>query len=58
MFVCLNGSLCWLDVQVEELVRRSFLPEEEMQSIMFIRQMEKLGSLPACRRPADATSHG
>ncbi|XP_060933341.1 spatacsin [Limanda limanda] len=40
---------------VEELSRRSYFSEEEMQSVMFIRQMEKLGSVFPSRRPADAT---
>ncbi|XP_076588606.1 spatacsin isoform X2 [Chaetodon auriga] len=42
---------------VEELSGQSYFPEEEMQSVAFMREMEKLGRLPASRRPADATSH-
>ncbi|KAM4619363.1 spatacsin isoform 2-T2 [Polymixia lowei] len=34
---------------VEELSRRSYFSEEEMQRVAFIREMEKLGSLPATR---------
>uniref|UniRef100_UPI0037E77A2A spatacsin n=1 Tax=Semicossyphus pulcher TaxID=241346 RepID=UPI0037E77A2A len=41
---------------VEELSGRSYFPEEEMQSVEFIREMEKLGSLPASRCPAKTTS--
>ncbi|CAK6975275.1 LOW QUALITY PROTEIN: spatacsin [Scomber scombrus] len=41
---------------VEELLRRSYFLEEEMQSVEFIRQMEKLGSLPASRCPANTSS--
>ncbi|XP_067446801.1 spatacsin isoform X2 [Thunnus thynnus] len=41
---------------VEELLKRSYFPEEEMKSVEFIREMEKLGSLPASRCPANATS--
>ncbi|KAM8891916.1 spatacsin isoform 5-T5 [Spinachia spinachia] len=40
---------------VAELSGRSCFPEEEMQGVEFIREMEKLGSLPAARCPADAT---
>ncbi|KAM8860537.1 spatacsin [Synchiropus picturatus] len=35
---------------VEELTRRRFFLEEETQSVLFIREMEKLGSLPPSRR--------
>ncbi|GAA6229551.1 spatacsin-like [Lates japonicus] len=41
---------------VEELSRRSYFTEEEMQSVAFIREMERLGSLPASRCPANSTS--
>ncbi|KAM7415261.1 hypothetical protein PAMA_019875 [Pampus argenteus] len=41
---------------VEELSRRSYFPEEEMQSVVFIREMEKLGSLPASHCPANTKS--
>ncbi|XP_059190874.1 spatacsin [Centropristis striata] len=41
---------------VEELSGQSYFPEEEMQSVAFIREMEKLGSLPATRCPANTTS--
>ncbi|XP_056138328.1 spatacsin [Lampris incognitus] len=34
---------------VEELSRRSYFSEEEKQRVMFIREMERLGSLPATR---------
>lgn len=37
------------ELMVEELSSRSYFPEEEMQSVLFIRQMEKLGSQPAVR---------
>ncbi|XP_034031424.1 LOW QUALITY PROTEIN: spatacsin [Thalassophryne amazonica] len=40
---------------VEELSRRSRLPEEELQSVEFIRAMERLGSLPASRCSANTT---
>uniref|UniRef100_A0AAQ4R0Y5 SPG11 vesicle trafficking associated, spatacsin n=1 Tax=Gasterosteus aculeatus aculeatus TaxID=481459 RepID=A0AAQ4R0Y5_GASAC len=40
---------------VEELSGRSCFPEEEMRGVEFIREMERLGSLPAARCPADAT---
>ena len=43
----------WL--QVEELSRQSYFAEEEMQSVTFIRQMEKLGSVFPSRCPADTT---
>lgn len=39
-------------LQVEELSERGFLPEEEKQSVAFIREMEELGSLPASRHAA------
>ncbi|XP_056243814.1 spatacsin isoform X2 [Seriola aureovittata] len=42
---------------VEELSRRSYFPEEEMQSVAFIREMERLGSLPASRCPGSPTAH-
>nr|XP_046249674.1 spatacsin isoform X2 [Scatophagus argus] len=41
---------------VEELSGRGYFPEEEMQSVVFIREMEKFGSLPASRCPANTTS--
>ncbi|XP_041795524.1 spatacsin isoform X2 [Chelmon rostratus] len=41
---------------VAELSGQSCFPEEEMQSVAFMREMEKLGSLPASRCPADTTS--
>ncbi|XP_073327338.1 spatacsin [Pagrus major] len=41
---------------VEELSGRSCFPEEQMQSVAFIKQMEKLGSLPAARCPADSAA--
>ncbi|XP_029909066.1 spatacsin isoform X2 [Myripristis murdjan] len=37
---------------VEELARRSYFSDEEMQSVKFIREMEGLVSLPATRSPA------
>ncbi|XP_056272671.1 spatacsin isoform X1 [Pseudoliparis swirei] len=40
---------------VEELSGRSHFPGEELQSVAFIREMERLGSLPAARRHAEAT---
>jgi len=43
-------------VQVEELSGRRFLPEEEVQSVEFMKQMERLGSLPAARS-AETPSH-
>ncbi|XP_040893537.1 spatacsin isoform X2 [Toxotes jaculatrix] len=42
---------------VEELSRQKYFPEEEMQSVAFIREMERLGSLPTSRCPARSTSH-
>ncbi|KAG8012997.1 Spatacsin [Nibea albiflora] len=42
---------------VEELSGRSYFPEDEMQSVAFIKQMEKLGSQPAARCPAKTTLH-
>ncbi|XP_070763386.1 spatacsin [Enoplosus armatus] len=41
---------------VEELSRRSYFPAEEIQSVAFIREMERLESLPASRCPANTTS--
>ncbi|XP_067348995.1 spatacsin isoform X2 [Channa argus] len=41
---------------VEELSRRSCFPEDEMKSVAFIREMERLGSLPASRCSANTTS--
>ncbi|KAL7401647.1 hypothetical protein ABVT39_002603 [Epinephelus coioides] len=41
---------------VEELSGQSNFPEEEMQSVAFIREMERLGSLPASRCPAHTSS--
>ncbi|KAI3371229.1 hypothetical protein L3Q82_023542, partial [Scortum barcoo] len=40
---------------VAELSRRSYFPEEEMQRVKFIMEMERLGSLPASRCPADTS---
>ncbi|XP_071316860.1 spatacsin isoform X2 [Trachinotus anak] len=34
---------------VEELSRRRYFPQEETQSVAFIREMERVGSLPASR---------
>lgn len=36
---------------VEELSRRSYFTEEEAKTLSFIREMEKLGSLPVVQRP-------
>lgn len=36
---------------VEELLRRSYFTEEESKSLSFIREMEKLGSLPVMQFP-------
>ncbi|CAN9499040.1 unnamed protein product [Ophioblennius macclurei] len=44
------------ELMVEELLRHDYFPKEEMQSVEFIREMEKLGSLPAFRCRANATS--
>ncbi|XP_047451855.1 spatacsin [Mugil cephalus] len=44
------------ELLVGELTSRSYFPEEEMQSILFIREMEKLGSLPASRCPVKTLS--
>lgn len=44
--------------QVKELMERGFLPEEEQQSVAFIREMEELGALPASRRAAAARPQG
>lgn len=38
--------------QVKELLERGFLPDQEKQSVAFIGEMEKLGSLPPSRRTA------
>ncbi|XP_076027828.1 spatacsin isoform X2 [Genypterus blacodes] len=40
---------------VEELMRRSYFTEEELQSMTFIREMEKLGPLPASRCRGNTT---
>lgn len=40
-----------------ELSGRGFLPEEEMQSVAFMREVEKLGSLPESHRTAKTSSH-
>ncbi|KAM6937910.1 LOW QUALITY PROTEIN: spatacsin [Xenentodon cancila] len=40
------------ELMVEELSNGSSFSEEEMQSVVFIRKMEKLGLLPAFRGPA------
>ncbi|XP_037306899.2 spatacsin isoform X2 [Pungitius pungitius] len=42
---------------VEVLSGRSCFPEEEMRGVEFIREMARMGSLPAARCPADATPH-
>ncbi|TDH09875.1 hypothetical protein EPR50_G00092640 [Perca flavescens] len=42
---------------VEEMSGRGYFPEEEMQSVAFIREMERLGSLPASRGTANTKSH-
>lgn len=42
--------------QVEELLERGFLPDEEKQSMAFIREMEKLGSLPASRNTSSSSN--
>lgn len=47
----------WLIDQVEELSGRSCFPEEQVQSVAFIKEMEKLGSLPAARCAADSAAH-
>ncbi|XP_061578291.1 spatacsin isoform X2 [Cololabis saira] len=39
------------ELMVEELSDRSSFSEEEMQSVVFIREMEELGLLPAFRGP-------
>ncbi|KAK1887783.1 Spatacsin [Dissostichus eleginoides] len=44
------------DFVVEELSGRRFLPEEEVQSVEFMKEMERLGSLPAARS-AETPSH-
>ncbi|XP_026220471.1 spatacsin isoform X2 [Anabas testudineus] len=41
---------------VQELSRQSSFPEEEMQSVAFIREMERLESLPASRCSVNPTS--
>ncbi|KAM3870218.1 spatacsin [Diretmus argenteus] len=41
---------------VEELSGRSYFPEEEVQSVAFIRKMERLGSVPATRCPVSTSS--
>lgn len=46
----------WSIDQVEELSGRGHFPDEELQSVAFIRQMEKLGSLPASRGAAKTIS--
>ncbi|XP_078112486.1 spatacsin isoform X1 [Sander vitreus] len=42
---------------VEEMSGRGYFPEEEMQSVAFIREMERLGSLPASRCAANTKPH-
>ncbi|KAJ0029023.1 hypothetical protein NQD34_004020 [Periophthalmus magnuspinnatus] len=37
--------------QVEELLRRNYFTEEESKSLSFIREMERLGSLPVTQCP-------
>ncbi|XP_051808302.1 LOW QUALITY PROTEIN: spatacsin [Acanthochromis polyacanthus] len=44
------------ELMVETLSSQSYFPEEEMQSFLFIREMEKLGSLPAFRCSANTSS--
>ncbi|XP_010772309.1 spatacsin, partial [Notothenia coriiceps] len=44
------------DFVVEELSGRRLLPEEEVQSVEFMKQMERLGTLPAARS-AETPSH-
>lgn len=46
----------WLVDQVEELSGRGYFPDEEMQSVAFMRQMERLGLLPASRCAAEMKS--
>lgn len=41
---------------VEELSRQSYFPEDMMRSVTFIREMERLGSLPASRCPTNTSS--
>ncbi|XP_026166506.1 spatacsin [Mastacembelus armatus] len=41
---------------VQELSRCSYFPEEEMRCVAFIKEMERLGSLPASRCTAESTS--
>ncbi|XP_041651089.1 spatacsin [Cheilinus undulatus] len=41
---------------VKELSGQNYFPADELQSVEFIREMEKLGSLPAARCPAKTTS--
>ncbi|XP_038130173.1 spatacsin isoform X2 [Cyprinodon tularosa] len=44
------------ELLVEDMSSQGFLPEDEMQSVSFIRKMEKLGLLPARSCPADPLS--
>lgn len=53
--VCVASD--WLIDQVEELSGRSCFPEEQVQSVAFIKEMERLGSLPAARCAADSAAH-
>ncbi|XP_069570605.1 spatacsin [Brachyistius frenatus] len=39
------------ELMVEELSNQGSFPEEELQSVLFIGEMEKLGPLPASHRP-------
>ncbi|XP_072242589.1 spatacsin [Leuresthes tenuis] len=41
-----------MELMVEELSNRSYFSEDEMLSVLFIREMEKLGLLPTVRCPA------
>ncbi|XP_008279865.1 spatacsin [Stegastes partitus] len=44
------------ELMVEKLSSQGYFPEEEKQSFLFIREMEKLGSLPAFRCSANTSS--
>lgn len=39
-----------------ELTKQGFLPEEELQGMAFIREMEKLGLLPESRHTTKTSS--
>ncbi|XP_028287766.1 spatacsin isoform X2 [Parambassis ranga] len=48
------------ELMVEELSSRSYFPEEEKQSVLFIKEMEKIGSLPFychANNPSQSTVH-